>query len=225
MINWVEIKEGNVSYFEMAMELYDKAFPIEVREPHDIFLRGLQYAQNYYHFLLGFEGDQLVSFATGHYFANINSGFIVYIATNLHARSSGIGSKTLMKIEDLLNNDAISAGNSSIKAIYLETETQELVHTEVEKQDYIKRNRFFSGNNYVKYNEINYLQPPLHDDVKDMPLNLLIKYPGNTNLSKEEIKLAVKTIYKEKYFEINEIDKMVLNQCLRKMGFEEDEFF
>lgn len=228
MINWVEVKERNLCYFESAMDLYDQVFPIEVREPHDIFLRGLQYAKirkpNNYHFLIGMEDDQLVSFATGHYFANINSGFIVYIATNPHVRSKGIGSKTLLKIEDLLNNDAISAGYSSIKTIYLETEIQELVHTEEEKQNCIKRYKFFSKNNYVKYEEMNYQQPPLHHEVGDIPLNLLIKNLDDTKQSKEEIKKGVKTIYKEKYFLVNEIDKRILNQCLRKMEIEESEF-
>ncbi|MGM0878478.1 MAG: hypothetical protein ACQEWV_28220 [Bacillota bacterium] len=68
-IKWVEITEENLFNLEMVIELYDQSFPIEVREPHNIFLRSLQYAKNRrpnnYHFLIGIEGDQLVSFATG----------------------------------------------------------------------------------------------------------------------------------------------------------------
>ncbi len=229
MINWVEMTEENLCYFKTAMELYDQAFPIEVREPHETFLKGLQYTKtrrpNKFHFLIGLEGNQLVSIATGHYFEKINSGFIVYIATNHHVRSSGIGSNTLLKIEDLLNNDAISAGNSSIKSIYLETETQESAHTEGEKQDCIKRNRFFSKNNYVTYNEINYLQPPLHNAIEGIPLNLLVKNINNTKPSKEDIEEAVITIYNEKYQLVNGIDREVLNRCLKKMGIEEAALF
>lgn len=146
-IKWIEMTENHLFYFETAMKLYDQAFPIEVREPQEVFLRSLQLTKlnkpNHFHFLIGLEGDQLVSFATGHYFANVNTGFIVYIVTNPHVRSNGLGTKTLLKIEELLKKDAISVGNSSLGAIILETETQEMVHTQKEKEDCIKRNRFF----------------------------------------------------------------------------------
>ncbi|MGM0878477.1 MAG: hypothetical protein ACQEWV_28215 [Bacillota bacterium] len=93
------------------------------------------------------------------YFADVNSGFIVYIVTNPLIQSNGLGSKTLVKLEGLLNKDAISAGNLSLRAIFLETETQDMVHTEEEKEDCIKRNRFFDRNDYEKYEEIIYRQP------------------------------------------------------------------
>ncbi|WP_339147158.1 GNAT family N-acetyltransferase [Sutcliffiella sp. BMC8] len=225
-IQWVEISEDNLINLENVMELYDQAFPIEVREPHSVFLQSLQYAKtrrpNNYHFLIGLEGDQLVSFATGHYFADVNSGFIVYIATNPLVRSNGLGTKTLAELEDLLFKDAISAGNSSLKAIFLETETEDIVHTEEEKQDCIKRDRFFARNNYKKYEEIKYLQPSLHNEVEDIPLNLFIKNLDMIKQSKEEIKKAIRAIYKEKYSFVNGIDKKVLNNCLKKMELEDN---
>ncbi|WP_019420373.1 GNAT family N-acetyltransferase [Paenibacillus sp. OSY-SE] len=91
--------------------------------------------------MLGFEGEQLVSFATGHYFAEVNSGFIVYIVTNPFVRSRGLGAKTLSKLEELLHKDAAAAGYDSLSAIILETETQEIAHTEAEKEDCMKRNQ------------------------------------------------------------------------------------
>ncbi|WP_250886723.1 GNAT family N-acetyltransferase [Bacillus sp. SM2101] len=199
-IKWVEVIEENFIELEMIFELYNRVFPIEVREPQEIFLRSLQYAKerrpNNYHFIVGKKENQLVSFATGHYFADVNSGFIVYIVTNPLIQSKGIGSKTLEKLEDLLNKDAISAGNLSLSAIFLETETQEMVHTEEEKEDCIKRNRFFANNDYEKYEKIIYQQPSLHDEVGDLPLNLFIKNLDITKQSKEDIKKAIRTIYK-----------------------------
>lgn len=126
--------------------------------------------------MIGFNGEQLVSFATGHYLADVNSGFIVYIATNPKVqRHRGVGSKTLLKMEELLHKDAISAGNASLKAVILETESQEMVHTETERKDCIKRNRFFERNDYKRYENIEYLQPPLHGVGNNIPLNLYIK--------------------------------------------------
>lgn len=174
-IRWEEITYDNLTNIEKVFEIYDEAFPIEVREPQDIFYQSLDYAKtrlpNGFRFLVGYEGEQLVSFATGHYFAEANIGFIVYIATNPLIRSKGLGTKTLVKIEELLNEDAISAGNVSLRATILETEKQEIVHNEAEKEDCIKRNRFFERNGYKKIDEIQYIQPPLNNGDSNVPLN------------------------------------------------------
>jgi GNAT superfamily N-acetyltransferase len=210
----------------MALKIFDQSFPIEVRESHKIFIESLQYARvrkpNSFRFLVGFEGEQLVSFATGHYFADANVGFIVYIVTNPLVRSKGLGSKTLSKLEELLNKDALSAGNESLRAIILETEKQEIVHTDVEKEDCIKRNRFFERNGYTQYEEIDYLQPPLNNGESNIPLNLFI---NRNDVSKEEISKFIQIIYKEKYFFVNGIDNEVLRTCLGNMGMEKVPFF
>ncbi|MBQ6449040.1 GNAT family N-acetyltransferase [Cytobacillus oceanisediminis] len=220
-IRWEEITYDNLTNIEKVFEIYDEAFPIEVREPQDIFYQSLDYAKtrlpNGFRFLVGYEGEQLVSFATGHYFAEANIGFIVYIATNPLIRSKGLGTKTLVKIEELLNEDAISAGNVSLRATILETEKQEIVHNEAEKEDCIKRNRFFERNGYKKIDEIQYIQPPLNNGDSNVPLNLFI---NKNDVSKEEIIKYIQIIYKEKYCFVNRIDKQVLKSCLEMMGIE-----
>ncbi|MFS0658683.1 GNAT family N-acetyltransferase [Niallia alba] len=220
-IRWEEITYDNLTNIEKVFEIYDEAFPIEVREPQDIFYQSLDYAKtrlpNGFRFLVGYEGEKLVSFATGHYFAEANIGFIVYIATNPLIRSKGLGTKTLVKIEELLNEDAISAGNVSLRATILETEKQEIVHNKAEKEDCIKRNRFFERNGYKKIDEIQYIQPPLNNGDSNVPLNLFI---NKNDVSKEEIIKYIQIIYKEKYCFVNRIDKQVLKSCLEMMGIE-----
>ncbi|MCB5238586.1 GNAT family N-acetyltransferase [Niallia circulans] len=220
-IRWEEITYDNLTNIEKVFAIYDEAFPIEVREPQDIFYQSLDYAKtrlpNGFRFLVGYEGEQLVSFATGHYFAEGNIGFIVYIATNPLIRSKGLGTKTLVKIEELLNEDAISAGNVSLRATILETEKQEIVHNKAEKEDCIKRNRFFERNGYKKIDEIQYIQPPLNNGDSNVPLNLFI---NKNDVSKEEIIKYIQIIYKEKYCFVNRIDKQVLKSCLEMMGIE-----
>ncbi|MEW9052520.1 MAG: GNAT family N-acetyltransferase [Neobacillus sp.] len=224
-IIWSEIKEENATELRTVMKLYDQSFPIDVREPHEIFHRSIKYSRerypNNFRFLIGKEDDQLVSFATGHYLADDNVGFIVYIATNPLARNSGLGSKTLVKLEELLNEDARSAGHSSLRAIFLETETEDLVHTEQEKADCEKRNRFFDRNSYKKYEEISYLQPPLHEGMDEVPLNLFIKNVQKDELMKQEIQHAIQAIYREKYINVNNINKEMIHHCLKKMGINE----
>lgn len=113
-ITWDEITKENQANLENVLTLYEKAFPIEVREPTITFSKSMQYATksfpNHFRFLVGLERGQIVSFATAHYLAEINTGFIVYIVTNPIERSKGVGSKTLGKMEELLNEDAIAAG-------------------------------------------------------------------------------------------------------------------
>lgn len=217
-IRWEEITEDNLSHIDRVFKLYDLAFPIVVREPHTIFLNGLHYARlrkpNNFRFLIRFEGEELISFATGHYLEEVNSGFIVYIATNPLARSKGRGSKTLAKMEELFTEDAIAAGNSSLNAIILESETEDLVHTKEEKDNCKKRNKFFKRNGFKKSEEIGYLQPPLNNKDQAVPLNLFIKKLQN---NEQDIKKIIYAIYKEKYYLVNGIDTEVLNNCLIQM--------
>ncbi|MDQ1004472.1 GNAT superfamily N-acetyltransferase [Neobacillus niacini] len=215
---WDEITEDNLNHIEMVFKLYDLVFPIVVREPHTIFLNGLHYARhrkpNNFRFLIGFEGEQLISFATGHYLEEVNAGFIVYIATNPHPRSKGRGTKTLAKMEELFIEDAIAAGNSSLNTIILETETEDLVNTKEEKDNCKKRNEFFKRNGFKRSEGIGYLQPPLHNEDEEVPLNIFIK---NLQKNEQDIKKIIYAIYKEKYYLVNGIDKEVLNNSLIKM--------
>lgn len=222
-IRWDEITYDNLIHLEKVFKLYDQIFPIAVREPHETFFKSLQYARNRkpnnFRFLTGFEGEFIVSFATGHYLADVNSGFIVYLAINpLVRRSKGLGSKTLLKMEELLNKDASSVGNIALKAVILETEIQDMVHTEIEKKECSKRNKFFEKNGYKRFENIEYLQPPLHGVGNHIPLNLFIKDLQKNKITQEEIKGFIRAIYKEKYYLVNGIDKQVLNNCFEKMG-------
>jgi hypothetical protein len=220
-VKWEEITKDHIEYLDEALTLYDHSFPIEVREPHNVFLKSLEYAgtrtPNTFRFLIGMEDYKLVSLATGHYFANINAGFIVYLVTNPDMRAKGIGQQTILRLEKLLNQDAIVSGKTSIDSIFLETEMQELAHSEIEKEDCFKRERFFNNNGYYKISEIEYLQPPLHNGGSEVPLNLFAKCFNQAGISKDAVKSAVQTIYQEKYYQVNGIDKGVLEKCLYKM--------
>ncbi len=212
----------HLHHYEKVLPLYDSVFPIEVREPHEVFIKGLHYAKNQkpnsFRFLVGLDGEHLVSFATGHYLEEVNAGFIVYIATNPKLRGNGLGSKTLLKMEEVLNQDAKTAGNRNLETIILETETQDMVHTREEKENCIKRNQFFEKNHYKKVRKINYLQPPLHKGHGPVPLNLFIKGLQTNEYSIETIKKIIHAIYKEKYYLVNGIDEQVLQRQSSKNG-------
>ncbi|MEH7113112.1 GNAT family N-acetyltransferase [Neobacillus niacini] len=225
-IKWDEVTIDHLHHYEKVLPLYDSVFPIGVREPHEVFLKGLHYTKNQkpnsFRFLVGLDGEQLVSFATGHYLEVVNAGFIVYIATNPLIRGKGVGSKTLLKMEELLREDAIASGKSNLDGIILETETQEIVHTHEEKENCLKRNQFFERNHYKKVNKINYLQPPLHMEHEPIPLNLFIKGIQMDEFHRETIIKFIHAIYKEKYSLVNGINEQVLKDSLRKMELDQE---
>lgn len=220
-IEWIEISSTETTIFENAMNLYEQAFSIEVREPQKVFRRSLESIMNddnNYRFLAGMEDQQVIAFATGHYFADVNTGFIVYIVTDPNVRSRGLGYKTLAKLEELLNDDAIRAGNSAIDMMILETETEEMVHTKKEKEDCIKRNNFFKRNNYIPIYNIEYKQPPLYEGDSSIPLNLFVKNQRKSELTMEVLHNTIFSTYQEKYYFINQINKVILDQCIQEMG-------
>ncbi|KPB06698.1 hypothetical protein AAV98_00265 [Bacillus sp. CHD6a] len=224
-IEWIEITKNSTKYFDEVMKLYEQSFPLEVRESQDIFHRSIRYSEssfpNTFRFLVGIEDEKVLSFATGHFLASVNAGFVVYIVTNPSIRSSGLGSKTLHKLEELLNADAINAGYENIDKILLETEIKEMVHTEKEKEECGKREKFFKRNGYFHLSSIDYRQPPLHKEEQSVPLKLFVKKCNAEDISYDRLQQAIVALYQEKYFHVNGIKRMVLHNCLREMGIEE----
>ncbi|MCQ6267639.1 GNAT family N-acetyltransferase [Fictibacillus sp. WQ 8-8] len=150
-IQWIQMRGQNSARMDKVLALYDRSFPLEVREPHDVFYSGFQYAQtaapNQFCLLIGVEGDQLLSFAAGHFLAEVNTGFVVYIAADPNHRNRGMGSKTLAKMEDVFNEAAILAGKSKVSGIILETEKEEEAVTTMEEMECRKRMHFLPKTN------------------------------------------------------------------------------
>lgn len=221
-IRWEEITTKNLLHLDKVLQLYNESFPFEVREPHDTFIHSLQYATdcfpNSFRLIIGFQDEELVAFSTGHYLAAVNTGFIVYIAINPLMRGKGIGSQTLLKMEGILNEDAKLAGMPALNALVLEAEAPENTHTMMEKEECLSRNQFFHKNGFKQNLDLEYVQPPLHNDDKSIPLNLFIKVSKKSQLDKEYIKRIIQAIYHEKYFKVNQIDKEVLSHCFNEMG-------
>ncbi|MGM0803776.1 MAG: GNAT family N-acetyltransferase [Bacillota bacterium] len=228
-IIWKEVTHSNQEKLQEALTLYEHSFPIEVREPKSVFLQSLNNAEthlpNQYHFLVGFQDEVLVSLVTAHYLADVNTGFIVYLVTNPKVRSKGLGAQSLQRIEEVLQQDSIAAGYKSLDAIVLETETPEMVHSEKEKDDCVKRTNFFMRNGFYKVEDFLYLQPPIHDDGVDVPLHLFIKTLTKQERSVSEVKRIVKAMYLEKYHHGNGIVKEVLNRSYNKMNLEKSNLF
>lgn len=222
VIKWEEVSSGQKEYLDDVFQLYDQSLPKEVREPHKILIRGLEISKsslpNQFHLMIGLEGNKLVSFASFHYLAEVNTGFLVYLITAPNIRSKGIGSNTLRKIEEILNTDARVAGYDTLKALVLEVERQELAYSEEEKEECLRRNRFYERNGFKAITEIDYIQPPLNGEESGVPLHLYKKDFQEKQWTKEEIKSMIRSMYQEKYACVNAINYKVLQNCLEKMN-------
>lgn len=221
-IKWDEITKDSRNHLGEVLKLYDEAFPIDIREPHQIFDNALesfgQNLPNTFRFLVGLKNGRPVSFATGHYLAKDNYGFIVYLGTDQHERSKGLGSKALRVIEEHLNKDAVLAGNDSIKAFVLETEKLEEAETEAEREACLKRDHFYKKNGYQIYKDIDYVQPPLNGGNEVIPLKLLIKKRQPNEITPSEVQRLIYAMYVQKYHLVNNIPIKVLNGCLKAMS-------
>ncbi|MDP4084629.1 MAG: GNAT family N-acetyltransferase [Bacillota bacterium] len=219
MVFWREITIDNLHYLEAVFPLYDLVFPPEVREPHFVFLSAIKKKECFFHYLVGVESDEIVSFATAHYLADVNTGFIVYIATNPSFRKKGIGTETLINIEKILKVESINAGHHDLRAIVVETEKLELAQNETQKEECLKRNLFFTKNKYSFYQAISYVQPPLHNEESPISLNLFIK-SAQEGIPKEEVCNIISSIYLHKYHNINGIDMKTLINCFNMMNIQ-----
>ncbi|APH05657.1 GNAT family N-acetyltransferase [Bacillus weihaiensis] len=214
MIRWKLIKKEDQRLLQEFFCLYDSMFPIDVREPHEVFLRSFDLDS--FLFLVGLEDGKIISFLTAHYLADVNSGFIVYLGTVPTQRNKGLGKRTLNKIEEMLNEESRSNGYSSFRALVLETERQEAVHSDEEKADCVRRNRFFSENGFKAEEMLHYVQPPLHKGQSPIPLEFFLK--SKERITLDECKEIIKSLYREKYLLANEINSTILSDCMKDMG-------
>ncbi|KMM38437.1 hypothetical protein [Guptibacillus hwajinpoensis] len=148
----------------------------------------------------------------------MNAGFIVYIVTNPTLRSRKLCSSTISRLEEILSQESKKAGYDFLDAIVLETETKEMVHSNKEKEDCMKRNIFFERKGYLHFNTLHYQQPPLNRVEPSIPFNLFVKNYRDTLTTKERLFDIILDIYQEKYFNINGIDKATLDHCLQDKG-------
>ncbi|WP_025027381.1 GNAT family N-acetyltransferase [Caldalkalibacillus mannanilyticus] len=219
-ITWQEITLQDTELLQSILNMYDQAFPHEVREPHEVFYQSLQYQKscfpNSFRLVVGFYDNKICSFATAHYLSKVNVGFIVYIVTNPLARGIGVGSKTLEKVEELLTYDAQQAGFVTLDGIILETEKEEFVHSEEERAQCAKRNLFFEKNQYVNISSVKYVQPPLHPEGEAVPLHLLIK-TNQPPLTEQKVRDIIREMYREKYEKVNHLSSELLKECYEKI--------
>ena len=220
LLEWKEITTVEDGLLEKTLSLYHTCSPEYVREDDKVFYESIKQCKknipNRFHFLVGVINDKPVCFTTAHYLADINCGYIVYLAADPEERGKGLGKQTLSKIEELLINDAIIAGHPFLKGIFLETEREIDSQNEEEYRENVNRLQFFNHLGFKPIKEYQYVQPPLYNGQTPVPLYLAFKpVAGKAETDCEQ---AVKAIYYEKYHKMNKLSLSVLKDCMASTG-------
>ena len=217
VLEWKEITHLEDGLLKKAFSLYHTCFPKYVREEEEVFYESIRQIENNlpnrYHFLVGLLDDKVVCMATAHYMAETNCGYIVYIATDPEVRGKGLGKKTLLKMEELLSDDAKKAGRSSLLGISLETEREIDAKNEEEYEETINRLQFFQHLGFSPVKHHYYVQPPLYKD--QIPVPLYLAFKPLTDNQEIDFQQLTKAMYYEKYYKMNKIPLPVLKNCMR----------
>ncbi len=216
-IEWKEITDLEDGLLRKALSLYHDCFPEYVREDECVFYESIKQrdnnAPNKFHFLVGIVNNKVICFSTAHYLAEVNCGYIVYIAADPKERGKGLGKQTLLKIEELLNKDALDAGQTFLKGIFLETEREIDAENEEEYKENVNRLQFFNRAGFTPIKDFPYVQPPLYSGQTPVPLYLAFK--PLTCKENFDYGQVVKAIYHEKYHKMNKISLSVLDDCMK----------
>ncbi|MCX7569822.1 GNAT family N-acetyltransferase [Tumebacillus sp. DT12] len=212
-MQWHELMSPASPYWEPALALYERAFPVAVREPADVFVRSWS-AETGFHFWVGVWDGQVAAMATAHFLEDVQVGFVVYLLVNSLMQSRGIGAQTLAYVESALEEDARKAGRA-LRGVVLETEREEEAHTSAERADCQRRLRFFARHGYECPAGVTYVQPPLTPERESaVPLHLLMKrFPGHWAGTEREIRDVIRSMYRNKYGKANGIAHEVLSVC------------
>ncbi len=118
----------------------------------------------------------------------------------------------------MLGSDATARGQF-LQGIIFEVEREDLAATAREREERIRRLRFFARVGARIVTGIDYLQPPLHPDAEPVPLYLMFDAVGSQSpaLSRERVLAWVDDAYRVVYVQEAGISERVVADCLRQV--------
>ncbi|PTH75399.1 hypothetical protein [Staphylococcus agnetis] len=221
-MKFVQIKSTQDQWYEPALDFYmDKLDPL-VTEDESVFVQSLktEKTHNDYVLLVGIEDNRVVSFATAHYEATTNTGFIVYLIAEPGAQQETYLAMMLEEVEKGINRLSNQLHGRDVNFFMFES-TLENPDVDAETaEDIAFRRHFLTHHGYEKQTQIPYIQPSLDRKGKPVPLDLYIK--ANIPLTKDIYGTSVKSCYILKYVFANRIPRRVIYPLLIKMNLSKD---
>ncbi|QLK86896.1 hypothetical protein [Staphylococcus sp. 17KM0847] len=214
----IQIKSIHDKWYKPALDFYKNKLNPLVTEDESVFVQSLktEKTQNDYVFLVGIEDNRVVGFATAHYEATTNAGFIIYLLAEPGEKCEHYLEQVLQHTEERINDLANQLHGRNVNFFMFEStfETPEVdAHT---ADDIAFRRRFLTQHGFEKQSQIPYVQPSLDRNSKPVPLDLYIK--ANIPLTKDIYGTSVKSCYILKYVFANRLPRKIIYPLLIKMN-------
>ncbi|ARJ50954.1 hypothetical protein [Staphylococcus lutrae] len=221
-MHFAHIQSIQDPWYLPALAFYmDKLDPL-VTEDESVFEQSLKTEKTQYDFvfIVGIENDEIVTFATAHYEATTNVGFIVYLLAQPDEQCESRLKSMLEQIEKEINKISNQRHGRDVNFFMFES-TLESPDVDTETAHKIAfRRRFLVQNGYERQNDITYLQPSLDRNGKPVPLDLYIK--ANIPLTKDIYGTSIKSAYILKYVFANRIPRRIIYPLLVKMNLRKE---
>jgi GNAT superfamily N-acetyltransferase len=201
--------------FNLAMNVYNRALPNELKQGREVFAgllrQGDTLGDNLFHLICLAINDKALGMASFNYLRDIQAGFLGYIAVEARGRGKGFGKLLLDRAAGVIVADA---RKSHVQPLGIFTEIERPQDTEDKKEQVIRKKRaaFFKNHGFLAFQRIRYVQPALEKWQSDLRLHLLF-WPFDPELrkfSKAAMTAFVQSLYKNIYEKENQVSNTVL---------------
>lgn len=195
--------------------IYQSSFPAEELEDPDTVLRALEHKTGVV--LRAVLEKKTIGITTLNFLEKLPASFAGYIAVDPSLERMGLGSKILQARVALTREHFRSQGQEPL-GVFSEVERADLpdlLPVQVEKR---KRRLQFFKKNGGQVLPIDYWQPPLSDDLPDIPMHLVVVPCGaDVQIDQKLMMGVVDAMLDEKYGQINGIPASILNRTRKKI--------
>lgn len=221
-MEFVQIKSTQDPWYKPALAFYQGKLDPLVTEDESVFVQSLktEKTQHDYVFLVGIEEDKVVSFATAHYEATTNAGFIIYLLAQPGDQCEHYLAETLSEVKKGVNRLANQLHGREVNFFMFESTFESPNVDNDTASDIAFRRRFLTHHGFEKQTELNYIQPSLDRNGKPVPLDLYIK--SNIPLTKYIYATSIKSCYILKYVFANRLPRKIIYPLLVKMDLSKD---
>lgn len=221
-MKFIQIKSTKDPWYQPAIDFYTGRLDPLVTEDESVFVQSLktEKTKNDYVFLVGMEDGRVVSFATAHYEATTNAGFIIYLLAEHGDNHETYLEETLYQTEACINVLSNQLHGKDVNFFMFESTFESPDVNSQTADDIAFRRRFLTQHDFEKQIQIPYIQPSLDRNGKPVPLDLYIK--ANIPLTKDIYGTSVKSCYILKYVFANRLPRKVIYPLLVKMDLRKD---
>lgn len=224
MLTWRSVQSESDPVLAKWLGMYERSFPREVLVPREVIAAQINAAArvpvegDVLHVAAALDGDAIVGGAMFSFLSQSNLGFLSYIFSGPEARGRGVVAWVYRQLTGSLASDATVRGRS-LQGIIFEVEREDLAATPREREERIRRLRFFAKVGAGVVTGIDYLQPPLHSEEEPLPMYLMFEAAGSQGptLWQKRVIAWVEDAYRVIYVQGAGLSERVVADCLRQV--------